>query len=162
MLRPPPVLYARAVDAPDTSLPESARDSPASTARPSCGPLFFVVGACAFVAGAAGIFLPLLPATPFFILAAACFARAYRPFHEWMLAHRLIGPMLREWHHHRSIPYRTKMVAIVTMLLSFGSSIYFVVQPRWLQALLAVVALGLALWMYRIPSRDRPPPHPGP
>ena len=161
MLRLPPVLYARAVDAPDTSLPDTAQGQPREHGSPIVRAVFFVVGACAFVAGAAGIFLPLLPATPLFILAAACFARAYRPFHEWMLAHRLIGPMLREWHQHRSIPYRTKMVAIVTMLLSFGSSIYFVVQTRWLQALLAIIALGLALWMYRIPSRDRPPPHPG-
>jgi uncharacterized protein len=157
VLRPLPVLYARAVDAPDSPLPDTAERQPREHGSPVVRAAFFVVGASAFVAGAAGVVLPLLPATPFFILAAACFARAYRPFHEWMLAHRLIGPMLREWHHHRSIPYRTKMVAIVTMLLSFGSSIYFVVQPRWLQALLAIIALGLALWMYRIPSRDQPP-----
>lgn len=119
--------------------------------------VFFGIGTLAFGAGVLGIFLPLLPATPLFILAAACFARAYRPFHEWMLAHKVIGPMLREWHHHRSIPHRTKMVAIVTMLLSFGSSIYFVVKPPWLQLVLAAFALGLATWMYRIPSRDRVP-----
>ena len=55
-----------------------------------------------------------------------------------MLGHRVFGPMLREWHHHRSIPYRTKLVAIVTMLVSFGSSILLVVKPLWLKALLAV------------------------
>jgi uncharacterized membrane protein YbaN (DUF454 family) len=123
--------------------------------------LFAVVGSFAFVAAVLGIFLPLLPATPLFILAAACFARAYRPFHEWMLGHRLIGPILAEWHAHRSIPYRTKFFAIATMLLSFGTSIYFVVEPRWLQAALACCAVALAAWMYRIPSRERPPP-PGP
>lgn len=122
--------------------------------------VFFGVGAIAFVAGVLGIFLPLLPATPLFILAAACFARAYRPFHEWMLAHKVIGPMLREWHHHRSIPHRTKMIAIVTMLASFGTSIWLVVEPAWLQAALALFAFGLAVWMYRIPSRDRPPDRP--
>ncbi len=119
--------------------------------------VLLLCGGVALAAGVIGIFLPLLPATPFFILAAACFARAYRPFHEWMLAHSLFGPMLHEWHHHRSIPYRTKLVAIVTMLVSFGSSIVLVVKPLWLKALLAVIALGLATWMYRIPSRDREP-----
>lgn len=130
---------------------------PAEHGSPVVRAIFFGVGAVAFVAGVLGVFLPLLPATPLFILAAACFARAYRPFHEWMLGHRVIGPMLREWHEHRSIPHRTKMFAIVTMLASFGTSIWLVVQPPWLQAALAVFALGLAVWMYRIPSRDRPP-----
>ena len=119
---------------------------------------FFAGGALAFVAAVLGVFLPLLPATPLFILSAACFARAYRPFHEWMLGHRLIGPMLREWQAHRSIPYRTKIGAIAAMLVSFGASIVFVVEARWLQAVLAGVAVALATWMYRLPSRDRPPP----
>jgi uncharacterized protein len=146
------------VDIPGNTSPAPNQAQPAEHGSPLVRAVFFVIGACAFVAGVAGIFLPLIPATPFFILAAACFARAYRPFHEWMLAHRVIGPMLREWHHHRSIPHRTKMVAIVTMLLSFGSSIYFVVQPRWLQVALALFAIALATWMYRIPSRDRKGP----
>ena len=119
---------------------------------------YLVVGAAAFGTGVLGIFLPLLPATPLFILAAACFARGHRPFHDWMLAHGVIGPMLREWQEHRSIPYRTKLVAIVTMLASFSASILLVIEAPWLQALLGAFALGLAVWMYRIPSRDRGPP----
>jgi uncharacterized membrane protein YbaN (DUF454 family) len=117
--------------------------------------VFLAIGCIAFVTAIAGVFLPLLPATPLFILAAACFARAYRPFHDWMLAHRWLGPMLREWHHHRSIPYRTKVIAIVTMLVSFGTSIVLFIEPRWLQLVLALCALGLAAWIYSIPSRDR-------
>ena len=142
----------------DESTAPTTPAHPAEHGSPVVRAIFFGVGALAFVAGVFGIFLPLLPATPLFILAAACFARAYRPFHEWMLGHRVIGPMLREWHEHRSIPHRTKMFAIVTMLASFGTSIWLVVTPPWLQAVLAVFALGLAVWMYRIPSRDRLPP----
>jgi uncharacterized membrane protein YbaN (DUF454 family) len=118
--------------------------------------LFLVIGVLAFTTGVAGIFLPLLPATPLLILAAACFARAYRPFHEWMLRHRWLGPMLHDWYVHRSLPYGTKVVAIVTMLVSFGISILFFVRPGWLKLLLALLALGLATWLYRIPSRPRP------
>ena len=118
--------------------------------------LLLVAGVLAFTAGIVGVFLPLIPATPLLILAAACFARAYRPFHEWMLAHRWFGPMLREWYHHRSLPYWTKLLALVTMLISFGTSIVLFVQPLWLQLVLAAVALLLAALVYRIPSRDGP------
>ena len=123
---------------------------------------FIAVGSLAFGLAVLGVFLPLLPATPLFILAAACFARAYRPFHEWMLQHRWLGPMLREWYRHRSLPYRTKLLAIVTMLISFGASIVLVVQPAWGKVLLGALAVGLAVGLYRIPSRDGPGAKPGP
>ncbi len=117
--------------------------------------LFFVAGITALGFGIAGIFLPVLPTTPLVLLAAACFARSYRPFHEWLLAHRQFGPMIHEWHVHRSIPYRAKVTAIVTMSVTLGVSIVFFVRPSWLQAALAASGLGLAVWMYRLPSRDR-------
>jgi uncharacterized membrane protein YbaN (DUF454 family) len=117
--------------------------------------LFFVAGAISLVLGIAGAFLPVLPTTPLILLAAACFARSYRPFHEWLLAHRLFGPIIDEWQTYRSIPYRTKAVAIVTMGLTLGASIAFFVRPAWLKVLLAVLGVALAAWLYRIPSRDR-------
>jgi uncharacterized membrane protein YbaN (DUF454 family) len=117
--------------------------------------LFFVAGVVALVLGIVGAFLPVLPTTPLVLLAATCFARSYRPFHEWLLAHRLFGPIIDEWHRYRSIPYRTKLFAIATMAVGLGTSIVFFVQPPWLQLALAAGGVGLAAWLYRIPSRDR-------
>jgi hypothetical protein len=115
--------------------------------------IFFVAGLAALALGVAGIFLPVLPTTPLVLLAAACFARSYRPFHEWMLAHRLFGPLLQEWHEHRSIPYRTKLFAIGMMAVTLGASIVFFVEPPWLKAALAAFGVALGAWMYRLPSR---------
>jgi uncharacterized membrane protein YbaN (DUF454 family) len=117
--------------------------------------LFFVAGVASLALAVAGVVLPVLPTTPLVLLAAACFARSYRPFHEWLIAHRLFGPMVREWHEHRSIPYRVKLTAISMMALGLGASIVFFIQAPWLQALLAVFGVGLGTWMYRLPSRDR-------
>jgi hypothetical protein len=105
--------------------------------------------------GVLGIFLPLLPTTPFMLLAAACFARSSRRFHDWLLANRTFGPLVREWEQHRSIPRRTKLTAIVLMSLTLAASIVLVVEARWLQGLLAAGGAILALWLYRVPSRDR-------
>jgi len=117
--------------------------------------LFFVAGITALGFGIAGIFLPVLPTTPLVILAAACFARSYRPFHEWLLAHRRFGPVLREWEEHRAIPWRAKLTAIAMMAAAMSASIVFFVEPLWLETLLAALGVGLAVWMYRLPSRDR-------
>lgn len=116
--------------------------------------LFFVAGLAALALGIAGIFLPVLPTTPLVLLAATCFARSYRPFHEWLVGHRLFGPVVREWHEHRSIPYRTKLFAIGMMAVALGISIVFFVGPPWLKAALAVGGVALGVYMYRLPSRN--------
>jgi uncharacterized protein len=118
--------------------------------------LFNIAGAVALGLGLVGIFLPLLPTTPFVLLAAACFARGSERFHQWLLANRTFGPMVFEWERHRSLPYRTKVTAIVLMSLTMAISIVFFVEPPWLKIALALFGVTLALWMYRIPSRDRP------
>ena len=117
--------------------------------------LFNLAGGLALGLGLIGIFLPLLPTTPFVLLAAACFARGSERFHDWLLANRTFGPMVYEWERHRSIPYRTKITAIVLMSTTLAISITFFVQPLWLKGALAAMGAALAVWMYRIPSRDR-------
>jgi hypothetical protein len=91
------------------------------------------------------------------LLAAACYARGSERFHQWLLANRTFGPMVYEWEQHRSLPYRTKVMAIVLMSTTMAISIVFFVRPAWLKVVLALFGIGLAIWMYRIPSRDRRP-----
>lgn len=116
--------------------------------------LLIAAGVICVVLGVIGIFLPLLPTTPLMLLAAACFARSSRRFHDWLLAHRSFGPLILEWERHRSIPRRTKLTAIALMSAMLAVSIFFFVKPPWLQALLAAFGVGLAIWMYRLPSRE--------
>ncbi|MBI4193865.1 MAG: YbaN family protein [Betaproteobacteria bacterium] len=106
--------------------------------------------------GIAGVVLPVLPATPFFLLAAACFARASVRFYNWLLNHRVLGPTAREWQLHRSIPYRTKLWAIALMSGTLAISTLFFVEGLVLQLLLAALGALLAIWLWRVPSRDAP------
>jgi uncharacterized membrane protein YbaN (DUF454 family) len=108
--------------------------------------------------GVLGLFVPVLPTTPFLLLAAACYARASNRFYNWLLRNRTFGPTIREWRRYRSIPYRTKLTAIGLMALTLASSIVFFVRNPALQAALAAFGVVLAVWLYRIPSRDRPGP----
>lgn len=118
--------------------------------------LFLVAGSICVALGVVGLFLPLLPTTPFLLLAAACYARGSQRFYDWLLANRTFGPLIHEWRTHRSIPYRTKLSAIALMSATLAVSIVFFVDPMWLKIALAAMGLGLAIWMYRMPSRDRP------
>jgi uncharacterized membrane protein YbaN (DUF454 family) len=106
--------------------------------------------------GILGAFLPVLPTTPFMLLAAACYARASTRFYNGLVNNRAFGPTIREWRRYRSIPYRTKWTAIGLMAVTLTASIVFAVEDPWLRAALAAFGVLLAVWMARIPSRDRP------
>lgn len=116
--------------------------------------VFAGLGTLFVLLGLLGLFLPVLPTTPFLLLAAACFARSSRRVFNWLLNHPQFGPLIREWREHRSIPYRAKRTALWLIALSFAVSIGFFV-PGW-PAKLAMGVGGLILmgWIARIPSRD--------
>jgi hypothetical protein len=117
--------------------------------------LLRVAGVTCVVLGIVGLVLPVLPTTPFMLLAAYCFARASPRLHRRLLRSRAFGPMIREWQQHRAIPWRTKVTAIVLMAVTMTVSIVFFVRPPALKAALAMLGVALALWLYRVPSRDR-------
>jgi len=119
--------------------------------------LLVVLGLVFVGIGVAGLVLPLLPGTPFFLLAAACFARASPRFYNWLLNHRIVGPTVREWQLHRSIRHRTKLWAIALMSGTLAISVIFFIEDPVVQVLLAVLGVLLAVWMWKIPSRDAPP-----
>jgi uncharacterized membrane protein YbaN (DUF454 family) len=134
----------------------SQQDAPSEHRSRWIRALFLIAGTVALGLGILGVFLPVLPTTPFVLLAAACYARGSRRFHQRLLANRTFGPIIVEWERHRSIPYRTKLAAVVLMSLTMATSIVFFVRPVWLKAVLAIMGIALALWLYRLPSRDRP------
>lgn len=114
-----------------------------------------LAGSGSVVLGIAGIFVPVLPTTPFLILAAACYARASRRFYNWLLNNRVFGPTILEWQRYRSIPHRTKLVAIALMAATLATSIIFFVHDPLLRGLLVLLGIALGIYLYRIPSRDR-------
>ncbi len=118
--------------------------------------IFAGLGTLFVLLGALGLFLPVLPTTPFLLLAAACYARSSRRVYGWLLNHAQFGPLIREWREHRSMPYRAKRTALLLIALSFGVSTAFFV-PGWPAKLaMGVGGVILMIWIARIPSRDTP------
>ena len=115
--------------------------------------LYLTVGFAAVILGIVGIALPVLPTTPFLLLAAACFARSSQHFHDKLLANRIAGPIIREWIEHRSIRRSVKRWVYLLLALSFGSSI-LLMPSVWHQVMLATLGFVLAAFIWRIPVRD--------
>jgi uncharacterized membrane protein YbaN (DUF454 family) len=104
--------------------------------------LLITAGSIALGLGILGIFLPLLPTTPFLLLAAAAYARSSDRFHDWLLGHRVFGEYIRNYRDHRAIKLQAKVMGITLLWLTIGISI-LLVSLLWVKLLLAVIAVGV-------------------
>ncbi len=114
--------------------------------------IFWLFGVVALLLGIIGIFLPVLPTTPFVILAAACWARASPRFHRWLHQHRVFGPMVRDWEERRAVPRRAKYLAFTMMTLSCGWLLYRFPEQWWWSTASALFCSAVAVWMWRVPD----------
>ncbi|QDY41248.1 DUF454 family protein [Candidatus Pantoea soli] len=112
--------------------------------------LLLSLGWLAIVLGTLGIVLPLLPTTPFVLLAAWCFARSSPRFHHWLLWRSPFGRYLRHWQQHHAMPPGVKGRAMLLIVLTFALSIWLV-PLTWVRILLLGMLCLLLLWMWRIP-----------
>ncbi|HAH11860.1 MAG TPA: DUF454 domain-containing protein [Alphaproteobacteria bacterium] len=108
------------------------------------------VGFVALALGAAGAVLPLLPATPFLLLAAFAFAKSSPFLHHWLVTHKVLGPPIRNWQAYGAIGFRAKASAIIVMLLTLAASVWMAI-PSWIIALQAIAMSGSALFILTRP-----------
>ncbi|WP_257174037.1 YbaN family protein [Colwellia sp. M166] len=106
--------------------------------------IFFV--ALAFV----GAFLPLLPTTPFLLIAAACFAKSSPRMHKMLLANKVFGPMIYHWQQSRSIPKRAKIMALSSIAIATLWSCY-ILPTLWLKVFVVVLVAWPIVFLWRLP-----------
>ncbi len=113
--------------------------------------LFF--GLASLLLGFVGIFLPLLPTTPFLLLAAFCFARSSDRLHRWLLTHPVFGPMIENWRRHRAIARSAKIAATFACVAVFAISLALRVPVIGIlaQALILLCVLAF-IWTRREPE----------
>lgn len=114
--------------------------------------LLVVAGSVSVALGIAGIFLPLLPTTPFLLLAAACYVRSSPRLYRWLMNHRWTGDYIRGYREKRGLPLRTKILLVLLLWATVGWSAYRLPHP-WVQALLAIVAIVIPVVILRLPTR---------
>lgn len=114
--------------------------------------LLWLAGTVALGLGLLGVILPGLPTTPFVLLAAACYARASLRLYAWLLANPVFGPLICDWRAYGAVPRRAKWIAILTMAVTVGLSVWMLAGRPWLQAMVVIIVGIVALWLWRRPE----------
>ncbi|HYO51494.1 YbaN family protein [Archangium sp.] len=117
--------------------------------------VFMALGFVCVGLGMLGVFLPLLPTTPFLLVALWAFSRSSRRFHHWLYTHPRFGPRLQEWHEHGTVPVKVKVSALTAMAVSLAL-LAFVVRVKW-PVLAVAAALMLVGAAYVLSRPSRPP-----
>jgi uncharacterized membrane protein YbaN (DUF454 family) len=112
--------------------------------------LLIAVGTVAVVLGLLGIFVPMLPTTPFLLLAAVCYGHSSPRFYRWLLENRWLGDYIRNYREGRGIPLVQKVLSISLLWLTMGYTVWFVASAWWLRVLLLSIASGVTFHLIRI------------
>ena len=104
-----------------------------------------IVGCISLALGVTGMFLPMLPTTPFLLLSAAVWVKASPELYQWLLNHKVFGEYIRNFREHRAIPLRVKIISVSTVWLTIGYCIFAVVDEWWwAQVLMTLLAIGIS------------------
>ena len=115
--------------------------------------ILLATGSISIVLGVLGIFLPILPTTPFLLLAAACYVRSSESFYTWLISHPVLSKYILAYLDGRGIPRKAKRYTLVTMWLTMGLSM--LVVPLWqVRILLLCTGLAVSTYIWRLPEPD--------
>lgn len=111
--------------------------------------LLVAAGSLCIVLAVLGVFLPLLPTTPFLLLASACYVRSSERLHGWLMGNRLLGGYIRNFRERRGIPLRGRVVTVVLLWLPLLYSVYRL-DLLWLELLLVLMGLVWSVLILRM------------
>lgn len=113
--------------------------------------VWVVLGFLAMGLGIVGLVLPLLPTTPFMLLAAASFAKSSPRLHGWLVGHRVFGPAIRDWRDYRAISPKAKRMALTAMAGAFALSVLLGLGATVLAVQAAVLGI-MGSWIWTRPD----------
>lgn len=117
--------------------------------------LLIFAGTAFTVIGIIGIFVPILPTTPFLLLAAACYLRSSRRLYNWLLGNRFFGAYVRNYLHGRGMPQKVKIVTILLLWITITCSIIFAVQALVIWVILFIIAIGVSVHIMLIKTTPK-------
>jgi len=110
-------------------------------------------GSIFVVLGTVGVVLPLLPTTPFLLLAAACYIRSSPKFHDWLIGNRILGVYIRDYLSGAGMPVRVKAITLGLLWVTIGATAAFAVEATAIRILLLIIALGVSAHIISVRTR---------
>ena len=95
--------------------------------------------------GIVGIFMPVLPTTPFLLLAAACYARSSQRLYGWLISNKWFGNYVKSYLERKGIPLKVKVLTITILWITIGFSVVFAVQSFVVRLILVLIAIGVSM-----------------
>jgi uncharacterized membrane protein YbaN (DUF454 family) len=111
-----------------------------------------LLGSISVAMGVLGIFLPLLPTTPFLLLGASCYARSSDRFYNWLLNNRWFGDYIKNYRNGKGIPLKQKLLTIMLLWLTIGFTVLFAISQWSIRLILLVIAIGVTIHLIKIKS----------
>jgi uncharacterized membrane protein YbaN (DUF454 family) len=115
-----------------------------------------LAGSVFLAIGIIGIFIPLLPTTPFLLLAAACYARSSQKFYNWLINNKLLGNYIRNYRDGNGISLNVKIFTISLLWITIGYSALFAVDALFVRIILALIAIGVTIRILSVRTANGP------
>ena len=119
--------------------------------------VYILIGALSLALGIIGIFVPLLPTTPFLLLSAACWLRGSRRLYDWLLNQRCLGPYIRNFFEYKAIPLHAKIISVSLIWITMLTCAIWIVKPILLKVLLIALAVAISwhILSYRTMTKEQ-------
>jgi hypothetical protein len=112
--------------------------------------LLIASGTICVALGVLGIFVPVLPTTPFLLLAAFFYARSSERFYQWLLGNHWFGQYIKNYQQGRGIPLRDKIITLITLWLALNFTVLTTTPVWWVRLLLLSVGIGVTIHLLQI------------
>ena len=106
--------------------------------------LLIILGSISLALGVIGIFLPLLPTTPFLLLSAALYIRSSEQLYQWLINQKYLGAYIRNFREYRAIPLRAKIVSVSMVWITLTYCTITISEQIWLKATFILLAIGIS------------------
>lgn len=117
--------------------------------------LLVIIGTISLFLGVIGIFIPLLPTTPFLLLSAACYARSSKKFYQWLLSNKYFGEYIKNYREKKGVPIKIKIYSITLLWITILTSVFLFVEILILKILLVAIAFLVSIHIMSLKTLNK-------